>query len=66
MKKAFIYYFYSLSLSKITGYEHNSEIPYDKVFAIAEEIFNKGLNVMITQHSNGITLYVDDKTFKQR
>ncbi len=66
MKKAFIYYFHSHSLSKITGYEHNSEIPYDQVFAIAEEIVNKGLNVMITQHSNGITLYVDDKTFKQR
>lgn len=72
MKKALIYYYHSQNLKSITGLEHNSEIDYYKIFEIAQEVFNKGLNVMIVHtkvsDDNDILgiLYIDDRNFKQR
>lgn len=53
------------------GYEHDSEIPYDEVFDIAEEIANTGLNVMIVHgvaKDGKLTrgVWVDDRQFQQR
>lgn len=66
--KATIFYWAFQNFEKITGYEHGQEIPYDKIFEIAQEIFNTGLNVMIYHHNDNenITLFVDNKRFTQR
>lgn len=66
--KASIYFWAYQDFESITGYKHTQEIAYDDVFTIAEEISNKGLNVMI-QISNDKkyrTLFVDDRRFTQR
>ena len=74
-KKASIYNFAGQDFKSITGYDHNSYIPYDKVFEIAQSIFEKGLNVMIYHLPEGsdkennkhdVILFVDDKRFSPR
>lgn len=52
-------------------YENNQEVPYDKVFEIAEEISNIGLNVAIVNCIGEIEearriILVDDRVFSQR
>jgi hypothetical protein len=70
--KAEIYYFACIAsqYEDSIGYKHNQEIPVSDIWKVAEEIYNKGLNVKITHSShNGekkIMLYVDDKHFNQR
>lgn len=71
--KAIIFYFAGQNFKPITGYDHNSEIPHDKIFDIQKEIFEKGLNVML-YHTNGsntdndvkVILFVDDRRFTSR
>lgn len=72
---ASIYNFAGQDFKAITGYDHNACIPYDKVFEIAQSIFEKGLNVMIYNLPDGrdnekykkqIILFVDDKRFIPR
>lgn len=66
--KATIFYWAFQNHESITGYADRAELPYDKVFEIAQEIFDKGLNVMVF-HNNvegSITLFVDDRRFTHR
>ena len=64
---ATIFYWAFQDFEKITGYKDRQEIPYNDVFQIAQEIFAKGLNVMIYHKTDGgITLFVDDRRFTQR
>jgi hypothetical protein len=74
-KKAIIYNYHGQDFKSITGHDHNSEIPYEKVFEVAKDVFEKGLNVMVIQTSAkdkeawgavGAVLYIDDRNFKQR
>ena len=72
--KAVIFYFAGQNFKPITGFDHNSEIPYDRVFEIQKDIFEKGLNVMLYHLPKGndndkdirIILFVDDKRFTSR
>ena len=66
--KAIIFYWAFENFEPITGYKDRQEIPYEDVFKIAEEIFYKGLNVMVYQNrdQNYVTLFVDDRRFTQR
>ena len=69
MESAIIYYWAGgHHLAKRTGYEHNEEIPVEKVFEIAQEIFDKGLNVMIYRNkiNDNITLFIDHLRFQTR
>jgi hypothetical protein len=63
--KATIFYWAFQKFEEITGFVDREEIPYDRVFEIAQEIFNKGLNVMIYHKSieGDIILFVDDERF---
>ena len=67
--KAHIFYWASgYHLATKIDYAHNQEIPVEDVFKIAQEIFDKGLNVMIYRHkeNDNITLFVDHMRFQQR
>lgn len=67
MDKAIIIDFVDCNLEKKTGYNHKQEIPIADVFKVAEEIFGKGLNVMVYRtNDNKVILYVDDKRFISR
>jgi hypothetical protein len=67
--KAQIYFFAGNKFNNLR-YQHLEEIPAWQVWDVAQEIFNEGLNVMITHSSHGgeqkVILYVDNKNFKQR
>jgi len=69
--KALIFNYHCQNFKEITGYDNNSQIPIDQLFVVDQEIYNKGLNVMIVHNKNldsdiSATLFVDDKNFKQR
>ena len=68
MKAIVFYWAGGYDLAKRTGWFHNQEIEVDEVFAVAQEIFNKGLNVMIYRNkiNDNITLFVDHMRFQQR
>lgn len=65
--KATIFFWAFEDFEKITGYKDRQEIPYHDIFSIAQEIFSKGLNVMIYHNTieDNVTLYVHDKRFSQ-
>jgi len=70
-KLATIYFWACQNFESSTGYKHTQEIPYDDVFKIAEEIANKGLNVMIQSYNSPTgrkvrTLFIDNQRFTQR
>ena len=67
--KAHVYYWAcGYDLAKVSGYDHNEEIPYEDVFKIAQEIFEGGLNVMVYRNkdNDNITLFVDHMRFQTR
>lgn len=68
MKATIFYWAGGYDIAKQTGYKHNEEIPTDMVFKIAQEIFDKGLNVMIYRNkdNDNITLFIDHMRFQTR
>lgn len=67
MEKAIIIDFVNCDLERKTGYANKQEIPVEDVFKVAQEIFEKGLNVMVYRTSDKKTiLFVDNKRFTPR
>jgi hypothetical protein len=48
------------------GYINGQEIDYKKIFKIAKDIFEGGLNIMIFNNDDRIILAVDTRRFQQR
>jgi len=55
---------------ELTGYQHLQEwtgLNLNMISLIIEQIWEQGLNVMLIHSGeNSATIYIDDKTFKQR
>ncbi len=68
MKASIFYWACGYSIATQIDYAHNQEIPVEDVFKIAQEIFDKGLNVMIyrSKDNDNITLFVDHMRFQTR
>lgn len=72
MKKLTIYHYHGRNeeWEAITGYDHLQEYPalnFSMICIIMEEIFKKGLNVMLVHNDeDNVTLYVDSQRFRQR
>jgi len=69
--KAFVFFWAGQDFSELTGLKHNQEIPHDEVHRISKEIFEQGLNTMISHQEDGsedgsVVLFVDNKRFTQR
>jgi len=72
MKKVTIYHYHGKNeeWEAITGYEHLQKFPLmnlNMVSIIMEDIFSKGLNVMLVHgEEDSAILYIDSGRFKQR
>lgn len=65
MKKFTIVNYHLPNIFEVIGYRDREEVEGD-IFKIAEEIFNKGVNVMICHSGEELILFVDKYNFKQR
>ena len=68
MKKAIIFFWASQNFEKETGYKHKQEVQYEQMYIIAQQIFEKGLNVMLYHQPNSdeTLIFIDNKRFTQR
>ena len=72
MKKVQIYYYHGKNekLEELTGYTHLEEYPamnLSMINIIIENVFSKGLNVMLCHgDEDSAILYIDNGRFRQR
>jgi len=66
-KKIYVghFYGYDKTIYDKTGYAHCTEIKDESLQSVVNTILNAGLNVMVLQHCEAITVYISKDKFRQ-